>query len=199
MALPTSRNTTYAPLSQVQSADLNDLQDKIVALNNLVTATAQAIWTGITLAANQHLTLSGTGKLKHGTQTLSLGAGAFQPNATAMSYTRVGGGMSYGTGAAWSGIKLPIGARISAVRAHVLDSATGPTKMDLQLWRVAAGIATALATSAQSLGNATENAVAITGLAVDIEATKFYQLVVSVATGSASCTLRGAEIDWSMP
>lgn len=32
MALPTSRNTTYAAGSQVKSADLNDLQDQVVAL-----------------------------------------------------------------------------------------------------------------------------------------------------------------------
>lgn len=30
MSLPTSRNTTYAPGSELKSADLNDLQDKIV-------------------------------------------------------------------------------------------------------------------------------------------------------------------------
>lgn len=32
MALPASRNTTYAAGSQVKSADLNDLQDQIIAL-----------------------------------------------------------------------------------------------------------------------------------------------------------------------
>src|ERR1700755_2304482 len=34
MALPSSRNTTYAPGSQVKSDDLNDVQDQIIALNN---------------------------------------------------------------------------------------------------------------------------------------------------------------------
>lgn len=33
MALPTSRDTTYAPGSQVESADLNDIQDQIIANN----------------------------------------------------------------------------------------------------------------------------------------------------------------------
>lgn len=33
MALPLTRNTTYAPLSQVLSADLNDIQDQIIAGN----------------------------------------------------------------------------------------------------------------------------------------------------------------------
>ncbi len=32
MALPTSRNTTYAPGTQLKSADLNDIQDKIIHL-----------------------------------------------------------------------------------------------------------------------------------------------------------------------
>ncbi len=37
MALPTSRNTTYAAgVSQVKSADLNDLQDQIIALYKLI-------------------------------------------------------------------------------------------------------------------------------------------------------------------
>lgn len=34
MALPLSRNTTYAPLSQVLSFDLNDIQDQIIAGNH---------------------------------------------------------------------------------------------------------------------------------------------------------------------
>jgi len=34
MVLPTSRNTTYAALSQVKSADLNDIQDKIIDSHN---------------------------------------------------------------------------------------------------------------------------------------------------------------------
>ena len=39
MALPTSRNTTYiAGVSEVKSADLNDIQDKIVDLNNRFTS-----------------------------------------------------------------------------------------------------------------------------------------------------------------
>lgn len=33
MALPVSRNTTYAASTQVQSTDLNDIQDKVIDLN----------------------------------------------------------------------------------------------------------------------------------------------------------------------
>lgn len=35
MALPDSRNTTYAAGSEVKSADLNDIQDQIIALDNV--------------------------------------------------------------------------------------------------------------------------------------------------------------------
>lgn len=38
MALPTSRNTTYAALSQVKGADLNDIQDQIITLDGRATA-----------------------------------------------------------------------------------------------------------------------------------------------------------------
>lgn len=40
MALPNSRNTTYAPGVQVKSFDLNDIQDKIISLQTQVTAHA---------------------------------------------------------------------------------------------------------------------------------------------------------------
>lgn len=42
MALPTTRNTTYAPGSQVKSADLNDLQDQIIANNTRLAGGAGA-------------------------------------------------------------------------------------------------------------------------------------------------------------
>lgn len=62
MALPSSRNTTYvAGVSQVHAADLNALQDQIVALYNLLTATAQAVYSGV--AISEAVDLSGGLKL----------------------------------------------------------------------------------------------------------------------------------------
>jgi hypothetical protein len=66
MALPTSRSTTYAALSQVKSADLNGIQDAIIAINNFLTAVAQGTYTDLTLVANKHVTVSGTGAHKRG-------------------------------------------------------------------------------------------------------------------------------------
>lgn len=69
MALPTSRNTTYAPQSEVLSADLNDIQDQIVALND-----AGAFLNNVTVAARE-----GWGDLTPGS------GGAESPAATAAS------------------------------------------------------------------------------------------------------------------
>ena len=77
MALPISRNTTYAPGSQVKSADLNDVQDKIVALETarialvaadaVLAASVTALKTSdFTLTSGKHFAISGTGKYKRG-------------------------------------------------------------------------------------------------------------------------------------
>jgi hypothetical protein len=55
-------------LSQVKSVDLNATWQSFVALWNLLTGQAQSIWSGIKLAANQHVEISGTGRYKHGPQ-----------------------------------------------------------------------------------------------------------------------------------
>lgn len=43
MALPLSRNTTYAPSAQVKSADLNDIQDQIIDIWGKVVAAGEIV------------------------------------------------------------------------------------------------------------------------------------------------------------
>jgi hypothetical protein len=173
--------------------------DSPVAIEGTVTiAGALSLASSLTMAVSQHVVISGTGRYKHGTYSQSIGAAAFDIN-TGGTVTRSAGGCALSAGVLWAPIMLPIGARVSAIRVYLIDNATGPTRMALQFWRVAAGAQTTIATSSQSLGNATEQSIAVTGLSPDIESGKFYQLVASIATGAASCTVRGAGVDYSMP
>ena len=74
IGIPYRRARTYVPASvdvagaQLKSDDLNAMQDAWKAFHALATGQSQAVWTGITLPANQHVTVSGTGKYKRGTR-----------------------------------------------------------------------------------------------------------------------------------
>lgn len=58
-------NAAAAAGGQIKSANDNGAWSALVALYCLLTGLAQTIWTGITLAANQHFAVSGTGKYHH--------------------------------------------------------------------------------------------------------------------------------------
>lgn len=83
MSLPTSRNTTYAPGSQVKSDDLNDLQDQFVDL------TGGTFDADIELAEDRNLILSGDGKVRHGVELTPLGATAGRevPGGATLNYS----------------------------------------------------------------------------------------------------------------
>ncbi len=80
IGIPHRRARTYAALAQVRSADLNSLMDTFVSVWNLLTGQAQSLWAtvklaiGLTLDANQHVTLSGSGEYKHGDKSLTQGS-----------------------------------------------------------------------------------------------------------------------------
>lgn len=76
MALPLTRDTTYAPGSQVKSADLNDIQDQIIAnntrLNNgagaaVILAQPLTVHAAITVDGN----INGSGTTDIGARTIS--------------------------------------------------------------------------------------------------------------------------------
>jgi hypothetical protein len=99
--LPNSRTVTLNPSDPVPSSLLTEIQDDLIALKSLLTGVGQAIWPtsvtlanlitlsngasitgpvsitggGVTLSANQHVTISGTGQYKHGTKSRSCGVG----------------------------------------------------------------------------------------------------------------------------
>lgn len=99
IGLPYRRPRTYAPGSVLFSSDVNALFDSLIATYDLLTGQTQSIYNGVTLAgsltanggistaaltagglitanagvaagANQHVTVSGTGRYKHGTRTI---------------------------------------------------------------------------------------------------------------------------------
>lgn len=87
------------------------------AATGLITATA-----GLTAAVNQHITVSGTGRFKHGALSLPIAAASFQP-----SDMSGGGTLPILSGGTWTfagttpgdriqaGFSLPVGARLISV------------------------------------------------------------------------------------
>jgi len=86
-----------------------------------------------TMTGNKNFHVSGTGAYKHGTKTLRLPAGIGLPQTNSESpWNAEAGGVaaSTGTGFQWQVvIPLQVGKRITAWRARVKDSATGPTAL----------------------------------------------------------------------
>jgi hypothetical protein len=130
IGIPYRRPRTYAPGVQLKSADLNDNFDAWKALYALLTAQAQSVWSGVqllglltanagvTCAANQHVTLSGTGALVHGSRTMGLdiaqgraiGSSNVDYQGTALTWSGAG---------TWDiGIQLPAGVRITGCTVY---------------------------------------------------------------------------------
>lgn len=79
--LPAARNTNYVSgVTPVRGADINDLQDQVVSINNLVTGQPQSNWTNVTLAGN--LTVGGQ-PFTFADFTFTADAGTDQLTATA--------------------------------------------------------------------------------------------------------------------
>jgi hypothetical protein len=95
-------------------------------------------------------------------------------------------------------LSLEVGKRIVALRARVQDSATGPTKVQMQLMSSTDGAQnlTSVATSAQSTGSGLEQTIPMTALAVDVAASTAYYVVVSTPTGTANCSVFRLEVDF---
>lgn len=150
----------------------------------------------ITLAANSHVTVSGTGDFKHGTRTLQLpvfgntnGASVWKVATIASSFTT------------WDvAIPLRNGDRILAVRLRMKDSVTGPTKLTIGLQSVVDGTVSAtIATSGQSAGSGAAQTIAVSGLTTTIASGTNYQAHVNTATGTDNCSIYWIEIDYDRP
>lgn len=82
-------NTLTLPATVAGAADFTGAitMASTLGVTGLITATA-----GVTAVANQHVTVSGTGRLKHGARELCLHISAFQPDAstTYIAFTQAG-------------------------------------------------------------------------------------------------------------
>lgn len=94
--LPTSRNTSYAAGSQLLSADMNDLQDKVIDLYGGA----------------------------HAARELVLGVASGQPDLTAPPTRNVNGweSLSSGISTVWFPIVLPVGSIITQIDTWILEA-----------------------------------------------------------------------------
>lgn len=160
----------------------------------------------IAMASNESVTVSGTGRFKHGTLTQSLPATAFiaELSATAMSYN--GGSLFSRAGLAgaitvYAPIVLDVGKRILAIRVFVVDSGVGPTKLQASFNSApgAGGSITVIASSAVSAGNATNQTLTIGSLTTTVAASSSYFIKVTTTTGTDSNGVFMAEVDYDHP
>lgn len=199
--LPTSRNTTYAPLSQLKSADLNALQDCLVDLNKFLTAQAQATWaSGIALAANEHVVVSGSGRFKRGDGYRKFPACGW----TGANFTQGAGFITLNTGAVvYAPLIVHDGERLKQVGIRATDS--GAATIDLKVIKVdtSAGLAyTQLGATASSVGSGGANQdVTVGGLtevAGGLDAIT-YLAEISLVGAAVSETVRGMYLITDVP
>lgn len=172
----------------------NETVGGTLGVTGLITATA-----GVTAAANQHVTVSGTGKFKHGTKTVPV---IVQPNAaTAPSITGVN---MLGLATYYAITGIPAGARLLKGRATVIDSATGPTKLTLSFAFVdcstpSSPSAGALGTGSQSAGTGASQNIETAAVTQSTTSGQNWYLLVNTATGAASCKVIAAEVEYDQP
>lgn len=136
---------------------------------------------------------------KHGAMTLSIQGSAFQCGS-GQTFTYANQGIVFNANTATSPINLPIGARITAVRMYVIDSATGPTKLKSDLWSLtSSGTATNLGTSSTSAGSGANQTLTISSLTTTVASLTGYAVVASVTTGSANVEIYLVEVDYDRP
>lgn len=163
-----------------------------LGVTGLITATG-----GITCAANTHVTVSGTGLYKHGTQTLVIPLipnyqGGTTPNNTISLPAAT-------SEVVW--FILPVGKRVTAVRVCIIDSATGPTKLQCSTYTVTLpGMASTPQTvGAASAGTGAQQTISATGLTTVIAAGVIYGVYIARTTGSAVCSINNVEVDYDQP
>lgn len=164
MSLPLSRNTTYAATSPVKSNDLNDLQDMIMGG-------------------------------KRGSLVEELGFAGVLENHSGASQTPSGIRVQLNgtTGDAWRFcLRAPVGTRITALGLALVDSATGPTKLQTNLYAAAAGALTnppGGAVGGLSAGSGSAQIVALTGAGLPLIflANTYYLIEIVRSTGTQVC------------
>ena len=147
--------------------------------------------------------MSSAGALAAGkSDTLTLPFSAFVPDGDTRTFAySASNGALNGAGTTmgfYAPILLPIGKRITAIRVYIKDSATGPTKLQATLTSIGVtnGSGATAATSSVSAGDGSEQTLQMTSLTQLVVSNKSYSLAVNTTTGTASCNVHMAEIDY---
>jgi hypothetical protein len=197
-ALASSYTLTW-PLALPASTQLVQVNNagSVTFTNTIVEPITASL--GLTAAANQHITVSGTGQFKHGTRTRSIAGAAFVENSGATTIYDPGGELRATPTNAHASIGLDVGKRILAIRVFIKDSATGPTKLTAALFTASSsGVDTSIA-SVQSAGSGADQTLALNGLTTTISAGTGYSISVTTTLGGAQTTIYFAEIDYDNP
>lgn len=179
--------------TQIKSANDNGTWAALVALYDLLTGQAQSIFTAVliavdlTLSANKHVTVSGTGLFKHGTKVLSVPAqnGAQNGNAVA------DGTVTSSATAFYTVIPLPVGVHISSVDTTYNRSSGTLTVVHQKIDSAGSVTTTALFTDAVNTGWRTNT----TALSVTVGAGEKHYIKISGATSLVS----GVAISYDQP
>jgi hypothetical protein len=114
-----------------------------------------------------------------------------------------GGGVGVLSGASSSAglsISLRVGERILAVRANIIDSVTGPTKLNMIVASLTStNVLSTIATSATSAGSGANQQLSVTGLTTTLVSNTSYLVIITITTGAAACGIYGVEVDYDQP
>ncbi len=167
-----------------------------VSVTGLLTALA-----GLTAGANQHVTVSGTGKFKHGDVVTTIAGSAFQAGATAGAPTLPNtepGYMLTASGFYRAELRIPVGARIrSAVLTLTADATASTRSFKIRRINISTDTAFDVATASSV---ATSSTYSLTLSAVDHVVEAGYVYVLDFFSGSgAADTLKAAVLTHDQP
>lgn len=194
--------------TQIYSADDNAAWDSLKAVHALVTGQTETVWNGavtlaglltanagVTCAANQHVTVSGTGKFKHGDKERVFSAAMWQGTGTrATGPVRI-----TSTGAATFQMALPmdVGEQVKEVIFRVSgDGAADITQYDV-LKTTAAGVDSSLGTGSVNNPGATWQDIVVGVTDTVIASGEALTLVVTV--NAANLALGNVSLNRDQP
>jgi len=175
MALPLSRNRTYAAGSPVVAADMNDLQDQIVALQGQIAALQTSLGSGTLVVNGCDCYVDGSVDVdSHGLAVL----------------------LDASARASWT-VPVLVGRRLTAVRIQLIESAAGPTVCTATLYSKtgAAAVGTSTGFAATGPGDNTHAVLTLTPNLVLAAGTVYYLRAAS--TGGGTVAIRRVEFDFT--
>lgn len=195
--VPTNRVRLASPAALAASYALT-LLAALPATQQIIQVSAAGVMTASNvMAANQDITVSGTGKYKHGTRTISVAPSGLTHSGPGLGTDTVTLGAYQAAGTAGvvitAPVRLPVGARLLGVRAYT-NSPADP--LNVQIYSVGTtGTVTTLATSANTpIGG--NNTATIAGGPLVIAATTMYGISVQRASGTTAYIVYGIDYDY---